>query len=108
MSNERDFEDFQTEFQALEKRVGEKFAAAVAARTPTWPVPDIEYDWAEAMKKPLPPGTMQFPREQWVAMPAARTTALMLLDRLLDFDLDDSQWLRAGLLWWYGGKTRVA
>lgn len=97
--------------EELERRVGEKWVAAAAARTPDWPVPAVEWsdDWKEAMKKPLPPGTLQFPREQWASYPNQRTVALLIADRLLDFDeLTDEQWMQLGLLMQYGGKTRIA
>lgn len=95
----------------LEERVTRRWQEAVAARTPQWPMPDVELstDWAEAMKTPLPPGTMQFPREQWVSYPNRRAQVLILADRLLDFDeLTDEQWHTLCFLMLYGGKERIA
>ena len=95
----------------LEERVTRRWLEAVEARTPQWPIPDPEWstDWREAMNKPLPLGTMQFPREQWVSYPNRRATALLLADRLLDFeDLTDEQWHTLGMLMLYGGKVRIA
>ncbi len=95
----------------LEERVTRRWQEAVAARNPQWPTPDVELstDWAEAMQKPLPPGTMQFPREQWVSYPNRRTIVLVLADRLLDFEeLTDEQWHTLNFLMLYGGKERIA
>jgi hypothetical protein len=74
-------------------------------------MPDMDWstDWAEAVNKPLPPGTMQFPREQWLSYPNRRAHALVLANRLLDFeDLTDEQWHTLGMLMLYGGKERIA
>lgn len=96
----------------LEGRVTRKWQEAVAARTPQWPMPEVDIDWSawrDAAKKPLPPGTMQFPREQWVSYPNRRTTVLILADRLLDFEeLTDEQWHTLNFLMLYGGKERIA
>lgn len=100
------------DLDVLERRVAEKWAAAAAARAPMWPMPDDPFDmsvWGEAMKTPLPPGTPQFPREQWASYPMKRRLALMAADRMLDFDeLTDEQWMQVCLVMWYGGKTRIA
>lgn len=95
----------------LEQQVTQRWLEAVAARTPQWPMPDMDWstDWAEAVNKPLPPGTMQFPREQWLSYPNRRAHALILANRLLDFeDLTDEQWHTLGMLMLYGGKERIA
>lgn len=97
------------ELTALENRVGEKWIAAAAARNPEWPVPDFEFDmssWTDVA--PLPPGTMQFPRERWASYPTQRTVVLMLADRMLDLDLTDEQWAQLCFLMQYGGKTRLS
>jgi len=49
----------------LEQQVTRRWLEAVEAHTPQWPIsdPTPDVDWSEALKKPLPPGTMQFPRE---------------------------------------------
>lgn len=93
----------------LEKRVTRRWQEAAAARTPQWPDVELSTDWAEAMQKPLPPGTMQFPREQWVSYPNRRTIVLILADRLLDFEeLTAEQWHTLNFLMLYGGKARIA
>jgi len=103
------------DLDVLERRVCEKWVAAAAARMPadafdpsSW-LDGIDMSaWDEAMKTPLPPGTPQFPREQWASYPAKRTVALMIADRLLDFEeLTDEQWMQLCLLMQYGGKTRL-
>jgi hypothetical protein len=115
------------DLDVLEQRVGEKWAAAAAARMPKWESAEFDVsEWVDVAKIPLPvnafemstvgqplppplPDTPQFPREQWVSYPAKRTAALMVADRLLDFDeLTDEQWIQLCLLMQYGGKTRVA
>jgi hypothetical protein len=107
------------DLDVLERRVVEKWVAA-AARMPRWELPEFdmsawelpEFDmsaWDEAMKTPLPPGTPQFPREQWASYPNRRRVALMICDRLLDFDeLTDEQWVTLCMVMQYGGKTRIA
>jgi hypothetical protein len=98
------------ELQQLERRVGAKWVAAAAARTPEWAVPEAAFDmsaWTDMA--PLPPGTPQFPREQWVSYPNRRAVALLLADRLLDFDeLTDEQWTQVCMVMQYGGRERVA
>jgi hypothetical protein len=95
--------------EELELRVGGKWVAAAAARTPEWSVPDFEFDmsaWTDVA--PLPPGTMQFPREQWVSYPRRRTMSLLVVDRMLDLDMNDEQWGQVCFLMQYGGKERIA
>src|SRR5437899_1673714 len=100
--------------EELERRVCEKWATAAAARLPL----DV-FDpsgWLDGIDttawnaEPLPPGTMQFPREQWASYPAKRTAALIYAERLLDFadELTDEQWITLNLVMLYGGKTRLA
>lgn len=97
----------------LERRVGEKFAAKASERISDWDGPfDDPFaagNWLQtAPGSPVAP-TLQFSREQWVSYPTKRLVALMALDHLLDFpELTDEQWSTACLVWWYGGKTRVA
>lgn len=101
------------QLEELERRVGEKWGAAVAARTPTWPVPDVQFDistWADVARIGVPAEAPQFPREQFASYPAARTVALILADRLLDDapDLTEEQWVTLNAVMLYGGKTRLA
>lgn len=98
------------DLRELERRVGEKWAAAATARIPEreLPVFDIHMSAWQNLP-PLPPGTPQFPREQWASYPARRTAALLAADRMLDFDeLTDEQWMDVCLVMQYGGKTRIA
>jgi hypothetical protein len=97
------------DLDVLERRVGEKWVAA-AARMPRWELPEFDMSaWDEAMKTPLPPDVPQFPREQWASYPNRRRVALMIADRLLDFDeLSDEQWVTLCMVMQYGGKTRIA
>lgn len=97
----------------LERRVGEKWARAVADRmNPQWQILDTS-SWmlplppdGDATKDPLLP---QFPREQWASYPNKRMVALLACDRMLDFDdLSDEQWMTLCLLMQYGGKTRIS
>jgi hypothetical protein len=96
----------------LEKRVTEKWVAKASERVSEWAGLDVPFDaslWLQtAPGSPLTPPTFQFPREQWISYPAKRTYTLLILDRLLDFDLTDEQWAQACFLMHYGGKERVA
>lgn len=102
------------DLDVLERCICEKWVAAAAARAPMWPMPEdpLDFDmsaWDEAMKTPLPPDVPQFPREQWASYPNRRRVALMIADRLLDFDeLSDEQWVTLCMVMQYGGKTRIA
>ena len=93
-----------SELEALERRVGEKFVAVAAARTPNLPLFDMEIDWWSGSP---PSDVPQFPRERWVSYPNRRTVTLTLIDRVLDLDLDDPQWVQVCWLWQYGGKVRL-
>lgn len=95
----------------LERRVGEKWAAAAAARAPQWPQALDMNEWFGAIDAaPLPPGAPQFPRAQWATYPANRAVVLTACDRLLDSadELTDEQWMAVCMLMQYGGKTRIA
>lgn len=101
-----------SDLDALERRVTEKWATAAASRIPA----DV-FDpsgWLDgvdmsAWRRNLPPSAPQFPREQWVSYPNKRTVALLIADRLLDFDeLSDEQWATLNVVMLYGGKTRIA
>lgn len=98
----------------LERRVGEKWVAAAAARMPQWDVPEFDVDWEAWFGTldtagALPDDWPQFPREQWARYPAKRTVVLLIADRMLDFDeLTDDQWIELCWLMQYGGKTRIA
>lgn len=94
----------------LERRVCEKWIRVAAERASAWGLPEMDLDmsaWAEVAQTPLPSGTMQFPREQWVSYPAKRTYILLLADRMLDLDMDEERWMQVCLLMQYGGKTRL-
>ncbi|MFN3005123.1 hypothetical protein [Mycolicibacterium wolinskyi] len=97
------------DLQEIERRVTEKWCAAATAR---FPYSRDGFDVAQWFRDlpPLPPGTPQFPREQWVSYPAARTATLLVCERLLDSadKLTDEQWATLCLAMQYGGKTRVA
>ena len=92
---------------ALERRVAEKFLAYASTRLPQWELPDFDIDWdAWRNLPPLPPGTMQYPRQQWFTYPNRRTISLAIVDRMLDFDeLTDDQWADVTFLMWYGGRS---
>lgn len=93
----------------LEERVTRRWLEAVAERPPLWGFAPADLpDWSDVQWEPLPPGTPQFPREQWVSHPYRRAMTLILCDRMLDFDLDDEKWLQVCFLMQYGGKERVA
>jgi hypothetical protein len=108
-------EAMSEDLEELERRVAEKWAAAAAARIGVYS-PGFSFDvagWfdslADSGEVSMPDDWPQFPREQWVSYPNKRTAALLLADRLLDFDeLDDEQWSTLCLLMHYGGKTRIA
>lgn len=97
------------DLDALERRVGEKWMTAVAARMPHCDFPDNPFDSTDwlAVASPMPSGVPQFPREQWVSYPDMRTVALLIVDRMLDLDLTDEQWTQVCFVMQYGGKTRV-
>jgi hypothetical protein len=117
-------EPMSESLEELELRVGEKWATAAATREPQWetvevdlsawlgeiPIPDNAWEMS-TVGQPLPPllpDTPQFPREQWASYPAKRTVALLIADRLLDFDeLTDEQWMTLCFLMQHGGKTRL-
>jgi len=97
--------------EVLERRVGEKWAAAVEARAPSWPIStalDVSA-WIGTTKE-LPSGTLQFPREQWVSCPLKRMAALIYCEHLLDraTELTDEQWIALNTVMLYGGNTRIA
>lgn len=92
----------------LEHRVAEKWAAVAGSRIdPRW-----QFDvttWGLHPPPPLPPGTLQFPREQWARYPAKRAAVLLACERILDHgELTDEQWLTVCLAMQYGGKTLIA
>jgi len=96
--------------EVLERRVGEKWAAAVEARAP-WPTStalDVSA-WIGTTKE-LPSGTPQFPREQWASYPLKRMAALIYAEHMLDSatELTDEQWIALNAVMLYGGKTRIA
>lgn len=97
----------------LEQRVGEKWAAAAADRfDPEWQIDLSQWELplTEGDVVPLPPGTLQFPREQWARYPTARRVALLACETLLDRDgeLTDAHWMYLCLVMQYGGKNRIA
>ncbi|WP_142245552.1 hypothetical protein [Mycobacterium sp. IS-836] len=102
------------ELDELELRVGEKWAAAAAARIPQ----DFDLShWSEVFDltdlppaTPLPPDWPQFPREQWLRYPVKRQLTLVLCENLLDRndELTDEQWMLLCLMMQYGGKVRIA
>jgi hypothetical protein len=102
--------------ESLERRVGQKWAAAAAARIDQRIDPQWNLDvgsWGSAAGEglpPLPPGTPQFPREQWASYPTARRVALQMCEHLLDnvAELTDNQWMLICVTMQYGGKTRIA
>lgn len=102
------------QLKELERRVGEKWVAAAAARIPADAFDPSGWldsiDMSEWGASSLPPGTLQFPREQWASYPNKRTVALLLAERLLDDadSLTDEQWLLLCLVMQYGGKTRIS
>ena len=103
------------QLEELECRVGAKWIAAAAARTPLWSCPADPFGgdmsaWTGAMTRPLPPGTMQFPRERWASYPARRRLTLMVCEKLLDAasDLNEEHWMTLCLAMQFGGKTRLA
>lgn len=91
----------------LERRVGEKWAAAAAARFPADVDPFDPSDWLG--DEPHAEPVMQFPREQWVSYPNKRTAALIVADNMLNNadDLTDMQWTLLCRIMLYGGKTRI-
>jgi len=92
----------------LEHRVRERWVAASVDRTPDWPLPDRIIEWQPTAEL-THVAEFQFPREQWVSYPIKRRLALMVADRLLDFEqLTDEQWQQLCQLIHYGGKTRIA
>lgn len=102
----------------LEALVAVKLATVANARMPHKLMPDVSFDpsdWLGSIDistwqnlPPLPTSILQFPRESWARYPAARTWALLLVDRMLDCDnLTDEQWMQMCLVWQYGGKTRL-
>ena len=93
-----------SELDDLERRVGEKFMAAAVELTPEWPH-NVEMGTWQPMAAPA----LQLPREQWVIYPSRRMVALLIIDRMLDFDsLTDEQWGQVAFLYQYGGRERVA
>lgn len=99
------------QLETLEQRVGQKWAAAVAARIPHLDMPDDPFDFSDWLTgDPVPEPVLEFPREQWATYPAKRTVTLLLCDKLLDKadDLTDEQWMMVGLAMQYGGKTRLS
>lgn len=97
--------------EELERRVAEKWAAATAARTPEWPLPDVEpIDFSDWQMKPLPPDWPQFPREKWATYPVKRIVTLMICDRSLDMAdrMTAEQWFQVCFLMQYGGKTQLS
>lgn len=95
----------------LESRVAKKFAeqhaAQVATRPPYFAIPE-DIDFGTAALAELPLGTTQFPAEQWVTWPNNRLVALTIVDRALDHELTNEQWLQVAFLMRYGGRERVA
>lgn len=93
----------------MEQRVTEKFAAAAFARIdPQWKLDVGEWTFPDFEFEPLPPGTPQFPREQWVTYPNRRMVTLTLIDRALDLELTDEQWTQLTFLMGFGGRERIA
>jgi hypothetical protein len=93
----------------LERTVGEKWAAACAARMPKWEVESLSVDWSAWFGTALLPLDQQVPPEQYVTTPR-RTTWLVLVDHLLDDaeKLTEEQWLLVSMAMQYGGRTRIA
>lgn len=103
---------FADDLDELEQRVGEKWAAAGAAR-----IGPIElgewgalFDMYDGDVQPLSPDVPQFPREQWASYPAKRTFVLLACEAMLDRagPLTDEQWTTLCMAMQYGGKTRIA
>lgn len=102
--------DTDTVLADLEKRVGERFAAAWQS---LWPLPDdLMESWrswrsdtvALEPAEQLPDDWPQFPPERWAILPAARARALMLAERCIDLgELGYAGWLLQ-----YGGKVRLS
>lgn len=94
----------------LERRVGEKWVAAVAVRLPEFELLDLG-GWADSASLSFPVTVgPQFPRETWASYPAKRTVTLLLCEKLLDnaAELTDEQWITLCLAMQYGGKTRLS
>lgn len=101
-----------TELEEIERRVGQKWLArAVHRQNLLWGSsdPTLEWDMPSWDLPEAPAGWPQFPRDQWAALPNNRIIALMIAERMLDFDdMTDEQWHSVCLLMQYGGKTRLA
>lgn len=98
------------DLDALERRVSEKWIAAAAARMPQWDLPDNPFDSTEWLGdvSAIPSDVPQFPREQWASYPNRRTVTLLTVDRMLDLEMTDEQWMQVSFLMQYGGKTRLS
>lgn len=72
-------------------------------------------DWSGQVLSQRVDDDLQFPREQWVVLPARRTVTLLLVRRAIQVireKPDDptiaALYQQAGFLFMYGGKRRVA
>ena len=93
----------------LEARVTVKWAAAAADRMQGFTDIFDPTAWTTVVDMGAAEPVMQFPREQWVSYPAKRTAALILADRMLDFDeLTDEQWVQVSFIVQYAGRERIA
>ena len=104
----------------LERETAEKFYRLATALAGEAPVLDVK-EWLgdkpfEVATTPLPPGSMQFPRETWVVYPARRTVTLITVAAWCDKAIDGTYTADVvrdglpgiGLLLAYGGKERLS
>ncbi|ORB55217.1 hypothetical protein BST43_15195 [Mycobacteroides saopaulense] len=107
-----------SDLDQLEIEVADEYFALVAERTSADVLNSLvlsrRVDWSGQVLSQRVGDDMQFPREQWVVLPARRTVTLLLVRRVITLLHDKPNHPQAaelyhqlGFLWLYGGKTRL-
>lgn len=103
----------------LEIEVADEYFALVAERASADVLNSLvlsrRVDWSGQVLSQRVGDDMQFPREQWVVLPARRTVTLLLVRRAIqvirekpDDPTVSALYEQVGFLFMYGGKIRVA